>query len=352
MNQTARPTTRLVLATVAAVALTARPAHAHEKWFHHADPYPLRPDLFLRPLPLAFVGAVLLATLVGGLLWRARGGRGFLPMPQNFGARPDRRSTLYALVPLMLAVHIAVPLLVSGVQGRLFSPDNELPGAWRYALGLAETGIALALFYGALTRLAAVALAGLWLVGVFVLGPEPMLDNVLYLGLAGFFFFAGRGPISIDRLLFPRVEPRPDRLAWAVPALRIGLGLSLVVVAFTEKFWNLPLALGFLSKYPLNFTPALGIPLSNEVFVLCAGAVELLVGLWILLNIFPREIVVVAWFPINLTLTVFNWVELIGHLPIYGILAVLLIWTHDRENEDLWRSGLRERLLPVKEPAP
>ncbi len=72
--------------------------------------------------------------------------------------------------------------------------------------------------------------------------------------------------------------------------------------------------------------------------------VELLVGLWILLNVFPREIVVIAWFPINLTLTIFNWVELIGHLPIYGILALLLIWTQDEENEDLWRSGLRDRL--------
>ncbi len=347
MNQTARPTLRLVLAAIAATVLAARPSWAHEKWFRHADPYPLRPDLFLRPLPLAFVGAVLLATLAGALLWRARAGRGFLPTPRDFGARPDRRSALYALIPLMLAVHVAVPLLVSGVQGRLFSPDNDLPGAWRYFLGLAETGIALALFYGALTRLAAVGLAVLWLVGVFVLGLEPMLDNVLNLGFAGFFFWAGRGPISIDRLLFPRAEPRPDRVAWAVPALRIGLGLSLVVVAFTEKFLNLPLALGFLNKYPLNFTPALGIPLSSEVFVLCAGAVELLVGLWILLGIFPREIVVVAWFPINLTLTIFNWVELIGHLPIYGILALLLIWTQDKENDDLWRVGLRERLLPV-----
>jgi hypothetical protein len=347
MNRTARPSLRLVIPTIAAAVLAARPAHAHEKWFHHADPYPLRPDLFLRPLPLAFVGAVLLATLAGALVWRARGGRGFLLTPRTFGARPDRVSTLYALMPLMLAIHVAVPLLVNGVQGRLFSPDNDLPGAWRYALGLAETGIALALFYGALTRFAAVGLAVLWLIGVFVLGPEPMLDNALYLGFAVFFFFAGRGPVAIDRLLFPRLEPRPDRVAWAVPALRIGLGLSLVAVAFTEKFLNLPLALGFLNKYPLNFTAALGIPMSNEVFVLCAGSVELLVGLWILLSVFPREIVVIAWFPINLTLTIFNWVELIGHLPIYGILALLLVWTPDRENDDLWRTGLRDRLLPV-----
>ena len=35
---------------------------------------------------------------------------------------------------------------------------------------------------------------------------------------------------------------------------------------------------------------------------------------------------VLAWFPTSLTLTLFAWEELIGHLPIYGVMAVLLVW--------------------------
>jgi len=35
---------------------------------------------------------------------------------------------------------------VNGVQGTLLSPDNEMPGVWAKFLGLAEAGIALALF--------------------------------------------------------------------------------------------------------------------------------------------------------------------------------------------------------------
>jgi uncharacterized membrane protein YphA (DoxX/SURF4 family) len=99
-------------------------------------------------------------------------------------------------------------------------------------------------------------------------------------------------------------------MQYAIPALRIGLGLSLVVVAFTEKFANIPLAIVVPAKYPLNFTQALGIPMSDELFVLCAGSVELLAGLLILFGIFPREIVLVAWVPINMTLAIFtglNW---------------------------------------------
>ena len=328
--------------------LCARPALAHEKWFHTTEGFPLRPDLLFQPKPLEFVAGVLLLTALLGLWWRGRGGRGFVPGPESFGADPERRSALYGLIPAILAVHLAVPLLVDGVQGHLFSPDNVLPGAWRYFLGLAETGIALALFYGTLTRLAAALMALLWLLGVFVVGPQGMLDNCLYLGFAAFFFLAGRGPVSIDRLVVPRWEPSPAQMEQSVAALRIGLGLSLTVVAFTEKLANLPLALDFLRDYHLNFTRFVGVPMSDEIFILCAGSVELIVGLCLLFNIFPREIILIAWIPINMSLTVFNWTELIGHLPIYGILAFLLLWAPGPENLALWRLGLRAGPVPVQ----
>jgi uncharacterized membrane protein YphA (DoxX/SURF4 family) len=291
---------------------------------------------------------MLLVTLVAGIWWRRRG-RGFVPGPENLGTTDDRRAALYGLIPAILGIHVAVPLLVSGVQGELFTPNNQLPGVWMYALGLAQTGIALAIFYGALTRIAAVALAVLWFAGIFLVGLEPMLESSMYLGFAVFFFLAGRGPISIDRLLLPRLEPSARLMEKAILALQAGLGLSLIVVAFTEKFANIPLALAFLERYPLNFTGALGVPMSNEIFILCAGAVELLVGLWILFGIFPREIILVAWIPINLTLTIFNWTELIGHLPIYGTFAVLLVWSLGSENLGLWLRGLRREFLVILE---
>lgn len=328
-----------------AFLVTVSPASAHVKWFTQDDGS-LRWDLFFRPLPLALVGAVLLATLAGVLLWRARG-RGFVPGPEVFGAADRRRSLLYGLVPLILGVHVAVPLLVNGVQGTLFSPDNELPGVWANLLGLVETGVALSLFYGGLTRVAAVAFAGLWVSGIFLLGLQPMLDNVLFLGFAVFFFLVGRGPLSIDRLLFPRLEPPAELARYAVPAVRVGVGASFIASAFTEKFANLPLGLSFLERYPLNFSGALGISIPDELFVLGAGSVELLIGLWLVLGIFVREIVVLAWFPINITLTLFAWEELIGHLPIYGVMAVLLVWGSSSKDLYLLLEGLRDRLAPI-----
>ena len=335
----------IIFLLTSALLVTASPAQAHVKWFLQGDGS-LRWDLFFQPLPLALFGAVLVATVAGSLLWRARG-RSFVPGPELFGASDRRRSLLYGLVPLILGIHVAVPLLVNGVQGSLFSPDNELPGVWANLLGLIEAGVALSLFYGGLTRIAAGALASLWVVGIPILGLQPMLDNAMFLGFAAFFFFAGRGPLSIDRLLFPRFEPPAELARYAIPAVRIGVGASFIASAFTEKFANLPLALSFLEKYPLNFSGALGVALPDELFVFGAGSVELLIGLWLVLGIFVREIVVLAWFPINVTLTLFAWEELIGHLPIYGVMAVLLVWGSNHKDASLFLQGLRERLLPI-----
>src|SRR5207248_760139 len=116
----------IAAAPLVIVALSAPPALAHEKWFVDASRYPLRFDLFFQPLPLTLTLAVVVVTALAGWYWRVRG-RGFVPGPEALGATPERRSALYGLVPLVLGIHLAVPLLANGVQGRLFSPDNVLP---------------------------------------------------------------------------------------------------------------------------------------------------------------------------------------------------------------------------------
>lgn len=328
--------------------LLSSPAEAHVKWFHQGEKPPFDwAALFSLP-SLGFVLAVL--GLVAGLaaLQRLRRGQGFLPNLEWFGAAPERRMALYGLVPAILAVHFAVPLFVASVQGNLFTPRLGLPGAWAYFIGLLQAGVALALFYGGFTRVAALVLAWLWLVGIAFVGLEGVLDNAHVLGFALFFFLAGRGPIAIDRLILSRLEPSPNLMRHAVRALRIGVGMGLVSAALTEKLGNPALALSFLEQQPLNFTAALGLAIPNDIFLRAAGSVELLVGLCLVFNVLTREIIVIAWIPLNLTLTIFDWTELVGHLPIYGAMAVLLIWENTTQNQDLWLRGLREGPLPIR----
>jgi hypothetical protein len=49
-------------------------------------------------------------------------------------------------LPAILAVHVAVPLLVVGVTGKLLLPTNGLLGVWVCVIGLAQTGIGLSFY--------------------------------------------------------------------------------------------------------------------------------------------------------------------------------------------------------------
>ena len=78
----------------------------------------------------------------------------------------------------------------------------------------------------------------------------------------------------------------------------------------------------FSCPRPRHASP--GVSLAGELCV-CAGTTELCIGLCLLCGFFPRTIVMTAWLFINMTLTIFDRVELAGHLPLYGVMGVLLI---------------------------
>jgi uncharacterized membrane protein YphA (DoxX/SURF4 family) len=328
------------MALAGALATCPKPARAHERWFYVASPHQTRWEKAFQFPGVLDVGAAATLTAVAELAWRVRRGRDLVPGPEVLGATPTGRARFFALVPLIIGIHAGLPLLVLAIKGELFSPNNHLHGPGVYWLGAIQIGVALCFLYGAMTQLAGLALGLLWLIGSGGFGLEPILENAHHLGIAAFFVLAGRGPNAIDRLLSPRLEPPPRLARWAMPSLRIGLGVSLAMVAFTEKLANPGLAQAFFEEYPLNFTGWLGLPRSDEDFVLCAGTTELLIGLCLMFGFFPRTIILTAWVFINMTLTIFNWVELLGHLPIYGIMAVLLVWTPSAEDQGLWVQGV------------
>jgi hypothetical protein len=52
----------------------------------------------------------------------------------------------------------------------------------------------------------------------------------------------------------------------------------------------------------------------------------------------PKRVTTRAF--INITLTIFDRVELVGHLPMYGVMAVLQFWTSAEEDQRLWVRGI------------
>lgn len=280
------------------------------------------------------------------VLWHWRGKRPLLPGPIALGATPERLAVTMGWLPLLLAVHTAVPLLVGGVQGQLFAPNLQMTLPASAFVGLLEIGVALLLFYGIFARYAALGLAAIWTLGLVLFGPVLMFEHVIFLGIAAFFAIVGRGPLAVDRVFGAWAGAREPLLGYAIPALRICTGLGLAWLAFTEKLLNMPLALAFVAEYPfVNFPAELGLPVSDATFIRMAGTTELLAGLLLISGAFPRAVILFLWLPFNLTLAVFGWRELVGHLPIYAALAIILLWGRG-SGEDM--EALRAGLLPAQ----
>ncbi len=304
----------------------------HERWFTDEANFPVQFDTWASPNSLIPIATAVGITALATIVWRVRGRRNFVPGPIALGMPWENYVRLLTWMPLVIGVHMGVTLLVSGVGRQLFIPNLELPvNLLGGVLGMIEIAIALSFIYGALARPAATALGITWLVGIFVFGPLRLIEHTEILGVAFFLFVMGRGPLAFDMALEQLNKPVALLVPWAVPALRISLGIGIMVVAFTEKLWNIPMGLAFLSEHHFNFFPYIGLGgIDDTKFLLIAGTVELLLGLILITGAYVRLVIIVTLVPFNLTLPFLGWRELVGHLPTYGILALLLLWGDER----------------------
>jgi len=307
----------------------------HERWFLDESKFPVQFDTWNTPNGLVPFAVAVAITGLATIIYRMRGRHSVVPGPVQLGMPWENYVRLLTWVPLVIGVHMGVTLLVSGVSRQLFIPNLVLPvNLLGGVLGMIEIAIALSFIYGALARPAAAMLGLVWLVGVIIFGPLRLVEHTEILGIAFFIFATGRGPLAFDMALDRLNKPVAPLIPYAVPVLRIALGIGLTVVAFTEKIWNVPMALAFLQDHNFNFFPYIGLTfIDNEKFVLIAGTIELIVGLMLIAGSYVRLVILITLIPFNLTLPFMGWRELVGHLPTYGILALLLLWGDERPGE-------------------
>jgi uncharacterized membrane protein YphA (DoxX/SURF4 family) len=306
----------VAVTTVAIGAATAAPAHAHERWFvENADGGDW--GFFFSPLPL-----VLTAVVAGAAVaWRMAAVR--LPTPELKALSPLGR--LAPWVPRLVAIHLGVTLLALAATGYLLAPSlplDDLGSGVGLVVGLFEAGLGIWFISGVKLRPAAAGLAILGPVALLAAGPVAVLETAVLLGVAG---VVAVMPPTSDR--YGAVEPDPERVRWAVLALRAGAAVSLITLAFSEKFTNPVLAERTLHDYPeLNILAAVGLPVSDLTFISIAGSVELLFGLLVLSGALPQVAVLVAAVPFNATLLIFGQTELVGHLPVYAVFLALIVY--------------------------
>jgi hypothetical protein len=287
---------------------------AHEAWFTTARP-PYDWSFAFEGATLALIGAAVVATL----LWRfaAR----FFPRPELPFLRPLGRLAPY--VPRLLAIHAGVSLLAQASRGTYLAPSLELADSpFGAALAIAEGFLGVWLITGYRIRWAAALLVAAGPLGMPFYGAVPILERMDLLGIA--LFLALLPPEDTPG---GAVTATVDRVRASLLALRLTVGGSLIVLAFTEKLARPELALEFLDKFPaFNIFHAVGLDVADLTFIRIAGAIELLFGLLIISGALPQLAVIVAGIPFNATLFFLGTEELIGHLPIYGAMLALLVY--------------------------
>jgi hypothetical protein len=289
---------------------------AHETWLVH-DNVPTDWSFVTEGATLALLAGAVLITLAVRLLQRVRPG---VDVPVLARMAP--------FMPFAVRLHLATSLIGLLSLGYYLSPAMDLKAnVVGILLGAVMVIVAVLMVIGIEVRIAAWILVAAGPLGMLEFGVSPVLQRLDMLGLAGFLIFTGAGRWSAEYELGRARDPSPEAVARAVRALRVAAGAALVIVAFVEKLAQPRLALDFLHHYPqFNVAQGVGIHMSDLDFARVAGSVEVLFGLLVISGALPQAVVVIAGIPFNATLWFFGNVELVGHLPIYGTMLVLLVY--------------------------
>lgn len=292
---------------------------AHETWF--VDETPMDWSFAFEAATLGLLGLALAVTLAVRLI-AAR-------FP---GVDIPFLGQMAPYMPFAVRIHLAVSLVGLLSLGVYLSPAMDLePDVAGFALGATMIAVAVTMASGWHAREGAWLLVAAGLIGMLEFGISPVLQRIDMLGLAVFVLLAGPGRWSADFELRRVVDPSYEAQARAIWALRLAAGTALIIVAYVEKLANPDMALHFLAEHPhFNVAQQIGIGMTDLEFTRVAGAVEVMFGLLLISGALPQAVVLIAGIPFNTTLYFFGNTELIGHLPIYATMLVLLVYGSDR----------------------
>lgn len=323
------------------LAVLAPALPTHERWFvesQQAGDW----SFFLSPLPLVLTAAVVTVTLVWRLV-ALRVDRPELPFLSPLGR-------LVPWVPRLLGIHLGVALLALAATGAFITPSNDhLHGVGGSALLLVEAALGIWLVTGINLRPAAALVLGLGPALAVVAGPTALGECANLAAVAAFLVVVPPGADANGA-----AHPSRTQLRWALLWLRLGVGVALIVLAFSEKLTNPGMAVDTLEHFPaLDVFSLVGVHVSPETFVAIAGATEMLFGLLVISGAFPQVAVLVAMVPFNATLLLFGQTEMVGHLPVYGVFLALLAYGSSpaTATDVRWLPSLARRKVAVPAPA-
>lgn len=191
-----------------------------------------------------------------------------------FGHSHEKTITRSAQVILGLFL-----ISVSFLWNIVLIPEFKVVGIIPEILKYVQVVIGALLVLNIFPRIASAVLLVMSISLGFTLGWVSVLENALLISLAVFFF----------------IKNSPKESWWsfkldkhAVELVRLGTGVTLITLAFTEKLMTPELSMDFLNAHPWNFMAGMFPWFTNKLFILSTGFAELIFGIIFILGYLTR----------------------------------------------------------------
>jgi uncharacterized membrane protein YphA (DoxX/SURF4 family) len=290
-------------------------SHSGMDWGFVLAPFRTPSDLAIMFVTIIVVAALLIAA------------RKIVPIRAFFDRIVARLASYNEYIPWIIRLALGIALIGAGTAGVLISPTF----AGGHAFAFVQFALGFCFLMGFLIVPSALVAIGLFLYGAFHM--PYLIGNADFLALAvGVFVYASARPGVDDILQISMIRPASlKRREWIATVVRLGLGVAFVFLALHEKLLNPGLSDLVVSQHNLtNF-----LPVSENMWVLSAGLVELALGLLIIVGVYTRLVAVVSIVVISLTFFFFKE-AVYSHVTLFSALAILAIegggrWSLDRK---------------------
>jgi hypothetical protein len=230
----------------------------------------------------------------------------------------DHEHTINKVAQIILGLFLVT---VSFVWKIILVPDIHINNTIALVLAGVQALVGVMFMFNLYPRLASIILLG-FCVGVGIWnGPITFAENLILVSLAVYFFIKNS---STDSRVF-RLNKH------AVEFVRLGTGVSLIVLAFTEKLAYPELSLAFLEVHHWNFMQGLFPWFTNNLFVLSVGFAEIIFGILFIMGYLTRitTILIAIFFALSVTtmLIQFGAWE-VEDLVVYSAAIIFLAFGH------------------------
>lgn len=303
------------LLTLLSVIFLPSFALAHVKWFAESTEV-VRPYQFT-DIPVMLSILFIAVTLFVGVFLEKK-----LPVLKWYNKLIQQ--TAPAILSLA-SIGFGLSFLIFSYNGFIFAPNLQVE-TFGSILLIIQALAGLMILLGIYERLGGFLLVVLYALAVKEFGFMEMMDTLEMIGFAFYAMIIGRPKWKIvESEYISKIMHHFHQ--YGVSILRIGIGLNLIILGFSEKILKPSLTRDFLSTYDWNFMHNLGFTWFTDYWFAYAGGVtEILFGLFFLFGLATRlSVAALAVFLVT-SLVLLGPVELMGHLPHFSIALVLLVF--------------------------